>query len=154
MNELALGRNGTSRNGGGAHSLPPWPCPFSRTAPFTPELIHSTPFTPGKPHSQPHSYSQLSPISCSHPHHSQLIRTPCLHPQVHGWYHRLLLPLLLLEMSGGGLSILGALDAACLCCVCAGVCAAVAMRPSTPYEGKACRRAVTVNLFMGDFVEV
>lgn len=76
------------------------------------------------------------------------------HLQVHGWYHRLLLPLILLEMSGGGFAILGALDAACLCCACAGVCAAVALRPSTCYEGNACCRAVTVNLFMGDFVEV
>eukprot|EP00967_Tisochrysis_lutea_P109515 scaffold170502_cov32-Tisochrysis_lutea.AAC.3 len=57
-------------------------------------------------------------------------------------------------MCGGDMSILGALDFACLCCVCAGVCAAVAMRPESARERRANVRAFTVNMCMGDFVEV
>mmetsp|Transcript_17279 Transcript_17279/g.52243 ORF Transcript_17279/g.52243 Transcript_17279/m.52243 type:complete len:136 (-) Transcript_17279:508-915(-) len=56
-------------------------------------------------------------------------------------------------MCGGDMSILGALDFACLCCVCAGVCAAVAMRPESARERRANVRAFTVNMCMGDFVE-
>ena len=48
---------------------------------------------------------------------------------------------------------LGALDASCLCCACAGVCAAVAARPTSAEEGSACRRALAINIWFGDFVE-
>jgi len=72
---------------------------------------------------------------------------------VRGHYHSLILPLILLEMESGKPALLGALDAACLCCVCAGVCAAVCLTARSPAEGIACRRAVRINLLFGDFVE-
>ena len=48
---------------------------------------------------------------------------------------------------------LGALDASCLCCACAGVCAAVAARPTSAEQGSTCRRALAINIWFGDFVE-
>eukprot|EP00965_Chrysotila_dentata_P221240 6192278-Pleurochrysis_carterae.AAC.2 len=64
-----------------------------------------------------------------------------------------MLPLILLEVECARPAVLGALDAACLCCVCAGVCSAVALLPRTEHEGAACRRAVRINFFFGDYVE-
>jgi len=56
-------------------------------------------------------------------------------------------------MEGGAFSVLGALDASCLCCACAGVCAAVAARPTSAEQGSTCRRALAINIWFGDFVE-
>ena len=82
------------------------------------------------------------------------------HGSIHGYYHSVMLPLILIEMEGGGFALLGAFDACCLCCVCAGVCAAVAARASRANmatdrqnsEAVACRRAVRINLLLGDYV--
>lgn len=74
---------------------------------------------------------------------------------IRGYYHSVMFPLILLEMadSDGGFALLGALDAACLCCVCAGVCAAAALTTPAEAEARACRRAVGINLLLGDYVE-
>jgi hypothetical protein len=72
---------------------------------------------------------------------------------VHGRYHGLLFPLILLEMEHGHPSLLGALDAACLCVVCGGVCAAVALRARVADERRAAARAARTNLLLGDMVE-
>ena len=72
---------------------------------------------------------------------------------INGYYHGVILPLILLEMEGGGMALLGAFDACCLCGVCAGVCAAVSLTARTPAEAAACRRATRINLLLGDYVE-
>ena len=72
---------------------------------------------------------------------------------VHGYYHCVMLPLIMVEMEGGSLSLLGAFDMCCLCCVCAGVCAAVAIASGAQHEAQASRRAVAINLLLGDYVE-
>ena len=74
---------------------------------------------------------------------------------IHGYYHSVMFPLILIEMESGGMAVLGALDACCLCAVCAGVCTAVATTTaaSAPAEAAACRRAVRINLLFGDYVE-
>ena len=56
-------------------------------------------------------------------------------------------------MSKGTFALLGAFDACCLCCVCAGVCAAVTLTASASSEVSATRRAVGINLGLGDYVE-
>ncbi|EOD40881.1 hypothetical protein EMIHUDRAFT_222267 [Emiliania huxleyi CCMP1516] len=58
-----------------------------------------------------------------------------------GYYHAAVLPLILLEMEGGAFSVLGALDAACL------------EQKNGCEEGSACRRALAINIWFGDFVE-
>ena len=74
---------------------------------------------------------------------------------IHGFYHCVMMPLIMLEMEVGGFALLGAFDACCLCCVCAGVCAAVAVTTArtAPAEAAASRRAVRINLLLGDYVE-
>ena len=72
---------------------------------------------------------------------------------VHGRYHGVLFPLILLEIEHGRPSLLGALDAACLCAVCGGVCAAVALRARVADERRAAARAARTNLLLGDMVE-
>jgi hypothetical protein len=42
-----------------------------------------------------------------------------------GYYHKVMLPMLILEMEGGQFGMVGCFDAMCLCAPCAGVCAAV-----------------------------
>ena len=85
-----------------------------------------------------------------------------------------MLPLILLEMSEGAPAMLGALDACCLCAVCAGVCAAVhrADRAAAakqhagvePLEALTKKRAPAadrrhglspeaINFWLGDYVE-
>ena len=56
-------------------------------------------------------------------------------------------------MEHGHPSLLGALDAACLCAVCGGVCAAVALRARVADERRAAARAARTNLLLGDMVE-
>jgi hypothetical protein len=72
---------------------------------------------------------------------------------IHGYYHCVMFPLILLEMERGGFALLGALDVCCLCCVCAGVCAAVGLTSRAPAEAAASRRAALINLGLGDYVE-
>ena len=55
-------------------------------------------------------------------------------------------------MDAAAFALFGALDAACLCAVCAGVCAAVACT-APPAEASASARAVRINLLCGDYVE-
>lgn len=54
----------------------------------------------------------------------------------------MLLPIILFEMEVGRFALVGALDLACLCIVCAGVCSAVFLS-SSPVEARACMRAVS-----------
>ena len=73
---------------------------------------------------------------------------------IHGFYHGVHFPLILIQMREGAVfSLLGAFDACCLCCVCAGVCAAVALTSPSADEAHAARRAVAINLGLGDFGE-
>ena len=71
---------------------------------------------------------------------------------IHGYYHCVMLPLILLEMAEGSLALLGALDAACLCATCAGVMVAVGRRraPTAAARGYV---AYQINLLFGDYVE-
>ena len=72
-----------------------------------------------------------------------------------GYYHSVMFPLIIVEMELGGLALLGAFDACCLCCVCAGICAAISLTSanSAPAEASACRQAMRINLLLGDYVE-
>ena len=73
---------------------------------------------------------------------------------IHGFYHNVHYPLILLEMSErGAFALAGAFDACCLAFVCAGVCAAVALTSVKPTESAASARAVGINLMFGDYVE-
>eukprot|EP00900_Chrysochromulina_parva_P008925 jgi/Chrpa1/18033/Chrysochromulina_OHIO_Genome00004914-RA len=83
---------------------------------------------------------------------------------IRGYYHGVMLPLIVAEMAEGGLSMLGALDAACLCATCAGVMCAVeahARRQQQEEEEHGQRRrpvstgwtAASINLLFGDYVE-
>lgn len=70
-----------------------------------------------------------------------------------GGYHGAMLPLILLEMHDASFAVLGGYDAACLCAVCAGVCAAVSVTSPSVDEAAACRAALRINLAAGDYVE-
>ena len=91
-----------------------------------------------------------------------------------GWYHSIYLPLILLEMDGGGrrggASLLGAIDECTLVMVCAGICAGNLVLPRTGKQddGSLVRRnethggggeaslmwhALKTNIFCGDFIE-
>mmetsp|Transcript_34288 Transcript_34288/g.82997 ORF Transcript_34288/g.82997 Transcript_34288/m.82997 type:complete len:212 (+) Transcript_34288:1028-1663(+) len=73
---------------------------------------------------------------------------------MHGYYHTILLPLILLEMEDGSMSFLGMLDMEALVLVCAGICCGVAVHPrSRPAEIQAAERALSINLRWGDYVE-
>ena len=72
---------------------------------------------------------------------------------INGYYHSVHFPLILLEMEGGHLSLLGAYDACCLCGVCAGVMAAVAITSKAKAEASAAKSAFKINFFLGDYVE-
>ncbi|KAL1519689.1 hypothetical protein AB1Y20_023199 [Prymnesium parvum] len=74
------------------------------------------------------------------------------HLSMQGYYHSILLPLILLEMGGGSFALFGALDCVCLCVVCAGVCTAIGLI-APPAEAKANMRAARINLLCGDYVE-
>ena len=57
---------------------------------------------------------------------------------MNGYYHSVMFPLIMIEMAeGGSFSLLGAFDMACLCCVCAGVCAGIALTSPSAVEARA-----------------
>jgi hypothetical protein len=66
-----------------------------------------------------------------------------------GYYHKLALPLILLEMQHGDFSFTGASDFLSLCCVGAGVCFAVCLKSPNSHAS----RGFLNNLGFGDFVE-
>jgi hypothetical protein len=88
---------------------------------------------------------------------------------IRGYYHSVMLPLIVAEMAEGTLSTLGALDAACLCATCAGVMSAVEAAGRAPSPTKPLRKqeqkqqparpanggwsAASINVLFGDYVE-
>ncbi|CAM9863098.1 unnamed protein product [Ectocarpus sp. 13 AM-2016] len=71
-----------------------------------------------------------------------------------GWYHRVFLPVIVLELARGeGGSIWGAIDLCALCMVAAGLCAAHLLRPTSPVDLTLARRGLIFNLCFGDFIE-
>lgn len=73
-----------------------------------------------------------------------------------GWYHGVFLPLILVEMEHGEMSILGALDWLTLCMTGAGVCAAqlvVARRGSGSSDRALAKRGLFFNVAFGDYIE-
>ena len=82
---------------------------------------------------------------------------------IHGYYHCVMLPLIMLEMEEGSLSTLGALDAACLCATCAGVMIGVGNSVGSPSptasldsgrrRASAGWSAAQINFLFGDYVE-
>jgi len=77
-----------------------------------------------------------------------------------GWYHEVFLPLILLEMEQGSLSLVGTLDWLTLCIVGAGACAAQLAFPlhfggssQTRSDGPLARRGLAFNLLYGDYIE-
>ncbi|CAM9173990.1 unnamed protein product, partial [Ectocarpus fasciculatus] len=74
-----------------------------------------------------------------------------------GWYHRVFLPVIVLELArgeGGSMgSIWGAIDLCALCMVAAGLCAAHLLRPTSPVDAALGRRGLIFNLGFGDFIE-
>lgn len=67
-----------------------------------------------------------------------------------GWYHSILLPVILLEMELGHPSIWGAIDECTLVLVSAGICAANVLTKKTALS----MRGLLINLTCGDFIEV
>lgn len=67
-----------------------------------------------------------------------------------GWYHRIFLPMILIEMEQGEASIWGSLDVCTLVLVSAGICAANVLLSRDAIT----RRGLKTNLFCGDFIEV
>ncbi|CAB1116454.1 unnamed protein product [Ectocarpus sp. CCAP 1310/34] len=71
-----------------------------------------------------------------------------------GWYHRVFLPVIVLELARGeGGSIWGAIDLCALCMVAAGLCVAHLLRPTSPVDLTLARRGLIFNLCFGDFIE-
>lgn len=85
----------------------------------------------------------------------------CCYGSKVGWYHSLILPIILVEMECGSPSFFGAIDELTLVLVCAGVCLGNCVGdflfPRKDVVSKAdialSWRAVRINLFFGDFVE-
>lgn len=86
-----------------------------------------------------------------------------------GWYHRLTLPVIMLEMERGQPSLLGAVDWCSLCLSSGGICLAAWLLPPPPNAFPSgggvptaitldprplARRGVFVNMLWGDWVEV
>lgn len=85
----------------------------------------------------------------------------CCYGSKVGWYHSVILPIILIEMECGSPSFSGAIDELSLVLVCAGVCWGT-LESSYLYPKKdivseadiaLCKRAVRFNLLFGDFVE-
>ena len=85
----------------------------------------------------------------------------CCYGSKVGWYHSVILPIILIEMECGSPSFFGAIDELSLVLVCAGVCLGNLVS-NTVYSKKdivsvadlaLCKRAVRINLLYGDFVE-
>ncbi|CAM9366576.1 unnamed protein product [Phaeothamnion confervicola] len=71
-----------------------------------------------------------------------------------GYYHAVMLPLILLEGEDGGYTLLGAFDMVVLCAVSAGICTATCWRPWHPKaDGRLAARGCRINFIFGDFVE-
>lgn len=72
-----------------------------------------------------------------------------------GYYHKVCLPVILIEMELGQASIWGAIDECTLVLVSAGICAANLMISSSlkSTDVSLCKRAVRINLLYGDFIE-
>ena len=85
----------------------------------------------------------------------------CCYGSKVGWYHSLILPIILVEMECGSPSFFGAIDELTLVLVCAGVCLGNCVGdflfPKKDVVSNAdialSWRAVRINLFFGDFVE-
>lgn len=85
----------------------------------------------------------------------------CCYGSKVGWYHSIILPIILVEMECGSPSFLGAIDELTLVLVCAGVClgncAGDFLFPKKDVVSDAdlalCWRAARINLLFGDFVE-
>ncbi len=67
-----------------------------------------------------------------------------------GWYHSIFLPVILLEMERGEMSVWGAVDECTLVLVSAGICAASVLTKGDALP----KRGLIINLSCGDFIEV
>ena len=70
-----------------------------------------------------------------------------------GFYHSVVLPLMVIEFSAAGTSFLAAVDMVALVAVSAGVAAAAILLPRTPEDRRSARRTITVNSLLGTYVE-
>lgn len=76
-----------------------------------------------------------------------------------GWYHKIYLPLILIEMERGNPSILGAIDECTLVLVSAGIClgnviaARLTVYSPTDADRQSSERGIKINLLCGDFIE-
>lgn len=72
-----------------------------------------------------------------------------------GYYHKLYLPIILIEMELGSASVWGSIDECTLVLVSAGICAGNLMVSSSlkASDVSLCKRAVRINLLYGDFIE-
>ena len=69
-----------------------------------------------------------------------------------GWYHKIFLPVILIEMEHGEASFWGSIDECALVLVSAGICAANILTSRSSIEVS--RRGLLINLLCGDFIEV
>lgn len=70
-----------------------------------------------------------------------------------GYYHSLILPLMVIEFSQHGLSFLAAVDMAALVAVSAGIALAIIIVPGRPEQRATARHTLTINVGFGTFVE-
>jgi fructose-specific phosphotransferase system IIC component len=70
-----------------------------------------------------------------------------------GYYHSLILPLMVIEFSEQGLSFLAAVDMAALVAVSVGIALATIVVPGRPEHRPTARHTLTINLGFGTFVE-
>jgi hypothetical protein len=85
----------------------------------------------------------------------------CCYGSKVGWYHSVILPLILIEMELGDASVLGAVDELTLVLVSAGICAANVLYSTlhsrqdhlSTADIDLCRRGFFLNIACGDFVE-
>jgi len=70
-----------------------------------------------------------------------------------GYYHSLVLPLMVVEFSASGASFLAAVDMVALVAVSAGITAAAVVWPRLPAERGPARRTLRINALLGTYVE-
>jgi len=71
----------------------------------------------------------------------------------YGWYHQIFLPLILVEMERGSMSLLGTFDWLTLCVAGAGACAAQLAVSQESADVALAKRGLAINLGFGDYIE-
>lgn len=72
---------------------------------------------------------------------------------IKGFYHVIILPLILVEMESSGFSFVGCIDMICLVMICAGIQLGNLIIPKQSFEREVAKRNLFINLAFGTYVE-